>query len=432
MRFIPEGAYECLAKGYKPTPEVSCPPYSLIDECPENDYYVKCNQERWCKENGYTISSCSSPKYLDAQCPNNLALYKYCTCPSSYQYSCSSESNVSGGSGTVCNGKYTACTCNSPFIWSSGSCVCPDTYVYACSGTGYSSGSGVGCNGKYTACTCATNYTWSGSVCVCDSSFKYTCSGTGYSSGSGTACGGKYKSCNCSAYYTWDGSACTHTHSYVCPSGSYSSSSSCTYGTSGTVSKACACGATSGTCYKCTTCTSSSSNYCWVHDTCHGDCCSDGTYEPCEEICGGSGCCSSSSSNYCSYHGECHGDCCTDGTYESCDTRCGGSGCDSSSSSSSSGGSTYDPCDWVGCPTEVTCEYGCASYTTASDCCESVCESCNPCDWDQYYSNGTCYCRLYALNLCCEYSDNGCCIAEYGTNNGYVDDSVCIRKEWAM
>ncbi|MBQ8436236.1 MAG: hypothetical protein IJX20_01150, partial [Alphaproteobacteria bacterium] len=223
-------------------------------------------------------------------CPNGLALYKYCTCPSNYQYSCSSGNNITGGNGTVCNGKYTACTCSSPFIWNNGSCICPDTYVYACSGTGYSSGSGVGCNKNYTSCNCATNYVWNGSACVCDSSFKYACSGTGYNSGSGASCGGKYKSCNCSAYYTWNGSACKHTHSYTCPSGSYASSSSCAYGTSGTVSKACACGATSGTCYYCTTCTSSSSDYCWVHDTCHGDCCSDGTYEPCEEICGGSGC----------------------------------------------------------------------------------------------------------------------------------------------
>ena len=38
-------------------------------------------------------------------------------------------------------------------------------------------------------------------------------------------------------------------------------------------------------------------------------------------------CCNSSSSNWCSVHGTCHGNCCTDGTISSCDPQCGGSGC---------------------------------------------------------------------------------------------------------
>jgi len=212
IKSVNEDTIRCNELGYNYSSSGKCPIYNVQDTCTYNSNYIKCDAEQWCLNNGYTITSCPSPKILDIQCPNNLSLYKTCSCPSDYAYSCS--------------------------------------------GTGYSSGNGTACNGKYTNCNCTANYTWNGSTCVQ-----------------------------------------THTHSYSCPSGSYSSSSSCTYGTSGTVSKICSCGATSGTCYKCATCTSSSSNYCSVHNTCHGDCCSDGTYEPCEEVCGGNGCSTSSSSS---------------------------------------------------------------------------------------------------------------------------------------
>ena len=50
MHFKPDGADDCLRKGYIPTPDLSCPAYTSVEECPENDYYVRCNQERWCRE----------------------------------------------------------------------------------------------------------------------------------------------------------------------------------------------------------------------------------------------------------------------------------------------------------------------------------------------------------------------------------------------
>ena len=77
-------------------------------------------------------------------------------------------------------------------------------------GWGYSGGSGTACNGLYTACTCSSRYEWSGDSCkACSSSYKYTCTGTGYSGGSGTACGGKYyTACKCSDNYFWSGKSC--------------------------------------------------------------------------------------------------------------------------------------------------------------------------------------------------------------------------------
>lgn len=241
-------ADRCEDEGYVYYASGVCPDNYTQDTCIFNPNYLKCNGDDWCKDNGYTLTSCASPKTLSTPCPSNGLFYKYCVCPSEYKYTCS--------------------------------------------GTGYNGGSGTACDSKYTKCNCSTNYTWSGSACVCSSDFKYSCSGTGYSSGSGTACGGNYKSCNCSTYYSWNGSACTHTHSYVCPSGyqesntgmtnptstskvcalsgcsstsgecyaeghshSYSCPSgyrsSCSKGYSGTTSKTCSCGATSGICYEC-------------------------------------------------------------------------------------------------------------------------------------------------------------------------------------
>ena len=198
---------QCELAGYTYYSSGQCPAYHNQDTCVFNDKYLKCDGTAWCLENGYTLSSCPNPKVLNTQCLNGFSLYKYC--------------------------------------------VCPSTYIYKCSGTGYASGSGVVCDNKYTACVCADNYAWSGGACVCNSEFKYSCSGTGYASGSGTACGGKYKSCKCSSYYSWDGSKCVHSHSYVCPSGYSASNEGMVNPTS--TSKVCqlsGCSSTSGTCYK--------------------------------------------------------------------------------------------------------------------------------------------------------------------------------------
>ena len=81
-------------------------------------------------------------------------------------------------------------------------------FSYTCSGTGYSGGAGEACEGKYTSCTCSSPYAWNGSACACPSTYNYTCSGTGYSGGSGTACGGKYTSCTCASGYNWESGQC--------------------------------------------------------------------------------------------------------------------------------------------------------------------------------------------------------------------------------
>ena len=125
-------------------------------------------------------------------------------------------------------------------------------------------------------------------------------------SGGGTSCGRKYQSCQCPSSYkscdcggavgatscTINGqttySSCKSCCSDTCPSGYSKTNPGGCYNTSRTE-----CGTM---CYKSKSCCdSSSSDWCPVHSTCHGDCCKDGTLQPCDTKCGGSGCSSSGS-----------------------------------------------------------------------------------------------------------------------------------------
>ena len=387
----------CEEIGYSYYSSGVCPAYHNQEVCVFSDKYLKCDAEGWCRNNSYTISSCSSPKVVDTQCPNNFALYKYCVCPSEYKY--------------------------------------------VCTGTGYSSGNGTVCESKYTKCNCSTNYVWSGSACVCDSAFKYTCSGTGYSSGSGASCGGKYKSCNCSTYYSWNGSACTHTHSYTCPSGystsssgmispittskvcqlsgcsstsgtcykeghthsyscpsgSYSSSSSCSYGTSGTTSKKCSCGATSGTCYVCASAPAHTHDYTcpysWYTFSYDSEPCRYG-YSDVKDA-------------TCSSCGDILDDVCYN-CYSICDV---------------------DPCT-SGCYDDLDCSHGCASTNSCGGCDECVVPPCPEtiCTiLGGTYSGGSC-----SVDCSSRYCDRPCtCTSQYGAEliDGYCTKTcgnVCI------
>ena len=81
-------------------------------------------------------------------------------CSSSYKYTCTNDPYVTGGSGTACGGKYTSCTCSSPYTWRNGACGCSSSYSHRCIGTGYAGGSGTSCNGLYSWCRCKSGYVW--------------------------------------------------------------------------------------------------------------------------------------------------------------------------------------------------------------------------------------------------------------------------------
>lgn len=79
FNFIPQEAGICLANGYISVADLECPAYSNIEYCSENSDYIKCNTHQWCLDNGYELTECTVPEYLDEQCPNGEFLYMYCT-----------------------------------------------------------------------------------------------------------------------------------------------------------------------------------------------------------------------------------------------------------------------------------------------------------------------------------------------------------------
>ena len=184
-----------------------------------------------------------------------------------------------------------------------------------------------------------------------------------------------------------------HTHSYSCPSGSYASSSSCSYGTSGTTSKKCSCGATSGTCYKCAT-----------HS--HSYSCPSGSY---------------SSSSSCSYG--------TDGTTSKV-CSCG---------ATSSGTCYYcaaNPCDdnpcASGCYKDLSCQYGCASWNSCDGCsrCKSAPSSSSDPNCPQIVCEGSIIGGKYSDGVCsknCEILKcNNKCVCE-SVNGGTLIDGYCTE-----
>ena len=133
-----------------------------------------------CASLGYTQSSC--PDNNGVRCPWGDKWF----CSSSeteicskygFKYTCTGT-GYSGGAGTACGGKYTACTCSSGYSWSAGSCVR----------------------------RCSSPYVWNGSSCVCSYSYEYTCtSGEHVIGGAGTACNNLYSACRCESGYRWVG-----------------------------------------------------------------------------------------------------------------------------------------------------------------------------------------------------------------------------------
>ena len=171
--------------------------------------WAQCVTTQDCAALGYTDSACPGS---GVKCPFGNSWYcgggaaEDCT-KLGFIYGCTGT-GYAGGAGQTCNGKYTSCTCSSPYTWNGTACTCPSNYTYTCSGTGYSGGSGTACGGKYTKCNCKSPYTWTSGACKCPSTYQYTCSGTGYAGGSGTACGGKYTACTCASGYEWKNGSC--------------------------------------------------------------------------------------------------------------------------------------------------------------------------------------------------------------------------------
>ena len=244
---------------------------------------------------------------------------------------------------------------------------------YICSKYNYNVTSSLKC---HVNCRCKDEYKYTSSNC----SVKYTVSGS--------SCEGKYNACVCKSEYSQNSSNCNGEYRPAGEScdGNYNrcemrpectvSSMSCTYGCAGYNS-----------CDRCTSCESDPA--CNVTDrSCDYGC---ESYNSCGKcISCKSAPCDSSSSNWCSVHSSCHGDCCSDGSIEACDTRCGGSGCSSSGedtndntdNSGSSGGNSGETTP------SCRCTFGTSSCPSSHPYSQDVTRSDDTCDACYYCGKG--------------------------------------------
>ena len=90
---------------------------------------------------------------------------------------------------------------------------------------------------------------------------------------------------------------------------------------------------------------------------------------------------------------------CTCGTY-TCDDGCGNTRSCCSSCPEPEPEPDVDPCDGVSCPTAKSCEYGCAEYSSETDCCSSVCIECKACSYSTTASECSSQCKNTGSNSC--------------------------------
>ncbi len=223
--------------------------------------------------------------------------------------------------------------------------------------------------------------------CICLSKFKHTSCNSPYILG-GDSCDGKYEKCVCppTVSLNYANDKCTMYCDGQCIEKSCtpdSDETDCQYGT-GYTSDGCG-----GTRIYCKACTPSSDETGCEYGT---ESCSDGCGGT-RTCCSAKPACTSSSSNYCSVHKTCHGDCCTNGTIKSCDTRCGGSGCNSCTPYSDETGCKYGT---------TSCSDGCGGTRT---CCKSP--SCTPSPCTGYTLSA---CPPHANCSSCEKKSSSCAI----------------------
>ena len=317
----------CESKGFTYYASGKCPQYyAKVAECNRDDHYLKCDAQTWCKQNGYNTTSCSIPNYVDQPCPSYGSLYKGCK-----------RDNDRACKET---GFTKTCPSGQKLKKNSGRCSYDSSYGTCCKPSGCPA---------YTSLS-SSSYGTNGTD-GCEYACYYTCnmncpSGTSTSNPGG--CGGSTRNgCGTKTCYYPYQSCCTP---------SCTNQSGCSCGTT-TVSDGCG-----GTCTRCASC------------------------------------CNSSSSNWCSVHSTCHGDCCTDGSIESCDTRCGGSGCSSGGGGSSS--ESTCPVVYTGNGSNLgrSCEdYYC--YTGYRFCCDNMSHSiCNTYAQPCSRLGGGCY---FVTNVYC-------------------------------
>ena len=84
-----------------------------------NEGMAQCLTTQDCASLGYTESSC--PNGNGVKCPFGNKWSCAPACGSAYKYTCTG-SNITGGAGNSCDGKYKACSCASGYEWKDGAC----------------------------------------------------------------------------------------------------------------------------------------------------------------------------------------------------------------------------------------------------------------------------------------------------------------------
>ena len=71
-------AQKCKDEGYESYQNRVCHTYSIVDFCPYNSDYIKCNNKQWCILNDYTKTECEKPYELTDKCLNGELMYREC------------------------------------------------------------------------------------------------------------------------------------------------------------------------------------------------------------------------------------------------------------------------------------------------------------------------------------------------------------------
>ena len=72
-------AQKCRDEGYESYQNRVCHTYSIVEFCPYNSDYIKCNNKQWCILNDYIYTECEEPYELTDKCLNGEPMYKECT-----------------------------------------------------------------------------------------------------------------------------------------------------------------------------------------------------------------------------------------------------------------------------------------------------------------------------------------------------------------
>lgn len=233
-----------------------CPQYSHQEACIYNSYYLKCDRQKWCADNGYIYRTCTVPEYPEEKCLNGLEFYKKCkpdmekackaensqytnVCPTGWQIDPSQVCRYSAAYGKCCNlcrgFDYLASSIPAGYIKGDSCTACGNITKYKAAINpcdGYRSCSNGGKTG--TATCMHGGQKWYKECCNDCAGYSYTESTipTGYVKGAScdSCWGTRYKTAvgSCGSGYKWQNGFCVDACDNTCGAGNiYYADNSC-------------------------------------------------------------------------------------------------------------------------------------------------------------------------------------------------------------